>query len=446
MSNLPSNSYSGYLGARRCSELKGIGPQGINGPVGPRGSIGCQGSTGQTGSVGPTGPTGSGQIGLQGPIGESYTGPKGDTGHCVSFTGGNGIKVDLSNNNYNVGLETVGTSKSYNIFPNSYYQVQIDQYGRSALSFNSSVLLKNLSGNYNTGNFTDTIGQKYTYYDFKSIDNSGSIALFTCASGGNISMLMIGGGGGGASGNGSSSAGAGEVLFLENYYLNSGNYNIQIGAGGAGGTGKAEKVGKAGGAGGITCFNDASGILFGSAGGAEGVLQNHSGIDGYNGTKPQNPTLSTGTSSGSGGGGNELNAGSGISVTYLSGVTPYVNTFPTIWSYANSGGKGSNGCGGGGGGGGAGGPGGICNDNMYGTPGIGLYINFYNDNSGNPVPGNVAGGSGYSTSNLTIYGAGKSGTDASDAKPNTGSGGGSSLNIGKQGGSGRLIIRFLSYN
>ena len=54
-------NYLGYLGAKKCCELRGLGPkgdQGATGPPGPAG-IGQKGSDGTPGVVGPAGPAGS---------------------------------------------------------------------------------------------------------------------------------------------------------------------------------------------------------------------------------------------------------------------------------------------------------------------------------------------------------------------------------------------------
>ena len=77
MSNF-TNSYSNYLGARRCCDFPGagpLGPMGIQGVPGPRG---VQGFVGYTGSTGPTGRSCLGSVGPQGPQGP--TGPTGSTG------------------------------------------------------------------------------------------------------------------------------------------------------------------------------------------------------------------------------------------------------------------------------------------------------------------------------------------------------------------------------
>lgn len=75
-------NYSQYLGAQRCCDFRGQGPQGEQGPTGPA-SIGGVGNTGPTGpSV--TGPTGRSCMGPTG-----YTGATGATG-STGYTGSTG--------------------------------------------------------------------------------------------------------------------------------------------------------------------------------------------------------------------------------------------------------------------------------------------------------------------------------------------------------------------
>jgi hypothetical protein len=62
-----ARSYSDYLGARRCCDLRGVGPIGPTGIAGPIGAQGVPGIPGTTGSMGPTGPTGRGCQGPPGP-------------------------------------------------------------------------------------------------------------------------------------------------------------------------------------------------------------------------------------------------------------------------------------------------------------------------------------------------------------------------------------------
>jgi hypothetical protein len=60
-------NYSQYLGAQRCCDSRGQGPQGEQGPTGPA----------SIGSIGNTGPTGAS---VTGPTGRSCMGPTGPTG------------------------------------------------------------------------------------------------------------------------------------------------------------------------------------------------------------------------------------------------------------------------------------------------------------------------------------------------------------------------------
>jgi len=69
MSSFNNNSYSNYLGARRCCDLPAIGPQGAIGQQGIAGPRGLVGFTGYTGPTGPTGRSCLGSTGPQGPAG-----------------------------------------------------------------------------------------------------------------------------------------------------------------------------------------------------------------------------------------------------------------------------------------------------------------------------------------------------------------------------------------
>lgn len=66
MSSFNNNSYSNYLGARRCCDFPAIGPQG---PIGHQGEPGPRGDSGFTGYTGATGPTGRSCLGSTGPQG-----------------------------------------------------------------------------------------------------------------------------------------------------------------------------------------------------------------------------------------------------------------------------------------------------------------------------------------------------------------------------------------
>jgi hypothetical protein len=83
-------NYGQYLGAQRCCDLRGQGPQGPAGPTGAS-AIGQRGFTGPTGEsiTGPTGRSCRGPTGAAGPAGPAG-GPTGDTG----FTGPTGPRGD----------------------------------------------------------------------------------------------------------------------------------------------------------------------------------------------------------------------------------------------------------------------------------------------------------------------------------------------------------------
>jgi hypothetical protein len=82
------NTYSNYLGAKRCCDLRGLGPQGPTGSTGAQGPIGPYGQTGPTGpggaasNTGATGPTGPSQW-----ISSAYTGPTGPGYTGIGYTG-----------------------------------------------------------------------------------------------------------------------------------------------------------------------------------------------------------------------------------------------------------------------------------------------------------------------------------------------------------------------
>jgi hypothetical protein len=64
-----TSSYTNYLGARRCCELRSSGPAG---PIGPQGIPGTIGPTGLTGFTGAQGPTGRSCRGPTGPAGKTF--------------------------------------------------------------------------------------------------------------------------------------------------------------------------------------------------------------------------------------------------------------------------------------------------------------------------------------------------------------------------------------
>jgi hypothetical protein len=392
------SSYTQYLGAQRCCQLNGLGPQGIQGVQGPRGAIGPQGNTGNTGSTGSTGPTGRSCRGSTGPQGpQGVQGPQGLVGASYSLTGSTGMQVTTttvsSTTTAVIGLATYGTAGSFNINPNTYYNIQTDGYGRAIVNYGSGISLSSITtGTCASGNFTDPYGVKYTYFDFSA--NTSFTANYTPGySNGIVSLLFVGGGGGGAGYNntdasvnisgsnyptGSSGASGGEVLLVDNFQITNGQtYYINIGNGGPGGA-----VGSAGQDGSATILylgsNSSGTLLFSSAGGRASQIKytTQSAVNGSIGSSRYpiaNPTLLTSSGAGSvpttlAGAVSNVNApGIGSNLPYGIAITPYVNSNvasfssgynpgPVVWSYGNSGGA-ADLSGNAGGGGGAGGPG-----------------------------------------------------------------------------------------
>lgn len=74
-----ASNYANYLGARRCCDLRGLGPQGAQGSIGAYGPIGPIGSQGSTGAIGATGSQGS----------QGYQGPAGTAGKDSAYGGFN---------------------------------------------------------------------------------------------------------------------------------------------------------------------------------------------------------------------------------------------------------------------------------------------------------------------------------------------------------------------
>lgn len=91
-------NYTQYLGAQRCCDFRGQGPQGLLGPTGPA-AIGQRGLTGPAGLsvTGPTGRSCKGDTGPPGPAGPAG-GPTGPTGSSISMLGGLATISDTSNN------------------------------------------------------------------------------------------------------------------------------------------------------------------------------------------------------------------------------------------------------------------------------------------------------------------------------------------------------------
>jgi hypothetical protein len=503
------SSYSQYLGAQRCYQLNGLGPQGIPGNQGPRGAIGPQGNTGYTGPTGPTGPTGRSCRGSTGPQGPQ--GAQGTVGGSYLLTGSTGMQVTTTTVNSQtiaaIGLASYGAAGSFNINPNSYYNIQTDGYGRAIVNYRSGISLLNISpGTYSSGQFTDSYGVEYIYYDF-SANTSFTVNYTPGYSNGIVSLLFVGGGGGGAGYNntdasvnisgslyktGSSGASGGEVLLVDNFQVTHGQtYYISIGPEGSGGsTGNPGLDGSS-----TILYLDSNGgtKLFSAAGGRAGQIKytSQSAVNGMTGSSRYpiaNPTLLTSSGAGSvpttaSGVVQTVNTpGIGLNLPYGTAITPYINSNvasfspgynpgPVVWSYGNSGGAAdlSGNAGGGGGAGGAGTAGYYTSSGTYkyngGNGGSELYVYF--DSSSYPVSsitnptnkGGLGGGSGGlpvlhdSDASCGLPGGVNTGVSVIGstpiaAQPGTGCAGANSTvngGSGSKGGSGRFILRYQSY-
>jgi collagen type VII alpha len=469
------NGETGYMGVINESNPGETGYTGLTGSTGITGYTGYTGLTGYTGYTGLTGP--KGVTGIKGPIGV--------TGPTNGMTGNNGV----TGSSNQIGLIPVNGSsiQTYNINPTDSFNWNIDNYGRSSITDLSSNIIINVSGNNIIPSiFTDTLGITYQVYIF---NDSGTFSMD--GSSGYVDMCLIGGGGGGVSWPAISNtlysqngSGAGQLMFVNNYLLNDGSYNVIVGAGGI--NTASSGIGNSGV---TTSISKLSQILFGAAGGAGAQGNGNNTINFANGVSgnitidsSNTNILSAGTSSGSG--------CSTIAISNNYSINPYLNLDSQIWSYGNNGGTGTSpalNIGGGGGGGGAGGQGmpgsgNTLTNGIGGIGGIGLVI-YFDSSSGRAVCG---GGSGTGTSITDpsygsvypyaypspnplynylntnppsgypypySYGAGRSYCntippfpDSMNAAPNTGSGGGSYLyasgsNSGN-GGSGLFMIRY----
>ena len=142
-------SYPQYLGAQRCCDLRGAGPQGPQGPPGPA-SIGPPG-TGFTGNDGPTGPTGRSCRGSTGPAGPP--GPAGPTptlsAVLVAGNSAGSTSIDMSNNAI-TNASNVSTSTNSSTFIMGGVNAQV------------AVGAKGISGSTSTPIYMETLSTKIT--------------------------------------------------------------------------------------------------------------------------------------------------------------------------------------------------------------------------------------------------------------------------------------------
>lgn len=116
-------TYSQYLGAQRCCNLKTQGPPGPQGPTGPA-AIGPPGYTGPTGQ----------SSGFTGPTGLSYWDPSGATG--ISYINDVYIGGKLYVNGGIDPTYLALTPQISNPMPNGYYGIWVDATNNNALRSN----------------------------------------------------------------------------------------------------------------------------------------------------------------------------------------------------------------------------------------------------------------------------------------------------------------------
>jgi len=503
--NIGSTGYEGPTGAIGISGLPGSigyeGPTGLNctgftGPVGPnqqatsQGSQGIQGTQGVTGIMGSTGSTGfTGNTGFTGLTGS--TGSNGITGSTgayipINISGLSGLTFSgstINNPNNILSLSSYGVTGSYNITPDTNFIWNVNEYGNSIITLPStrtSFYLNKFTGLDSSSILIDNFGYKYQVYVFTG---NGSFTMNNSAggAGGYINMCLIGGGGGGGGGsssitnNSQGGAGAGQLMFVDNYLLQDGSYNISMGGGGKGGIPNNNGLN-----GTNTNITHSTTVLFKAAGGAGGInyiSAANNGIDTSYNFYPNPTNLLVGASSASGGNQTNVAGGTAISVDYKNIIVPGINLQEQVWSYGNNGGSGYNnnniGPYRGGGGGGACRPGQNGNSTNAGLGGKGMVI-YFDVSYGRAVCGGADGGAGDGSANnysifpynsypylynygntnpvsgyppLYSYGAGTINPNHINAYSNTGSGGapGQSGGSGGNGGSGLFMIRYRIY-
>jgi len=281
--------------------------------------------------------------------------------------------------------------------------------GSSSICAGSSATLSAGTSTFSSS----AIGGVITYSAGYTIHTFNSSGTFSVTGNLPIQSLVVAGGGSGINNGGG--GGGGGVVYKTSDVLLSGNYPITVGNGGAAGS--------------------------------NGQNSTFNGITAYGGGRG-GPNASNGLSGGSGGGAGRDNTGlGGASIPGIGGGTYYGNAggngAATIWS-------------GGGGGGGAGSPGGnalggVQSAERGGAGGAGILnsisgtATYYaggggggNEGNLNVAPGGIGGG-GNGGSNF-------GGQNPVAGTPNTGGGGGGTRNggTGAAGGSGIVIIRYLT--
>ena len=283
----------------------------------------------------------------------------------------------------------------------------IDNLGRTCVSATEDVAVVDQDGGTAIGGTATNYTLNGTNFTAHVFTNSG---LLVASSGVGVEVLLVAGGGGGGGGYEGGGGGAGGVRLWSGAM--GGAYKITVGAGGNGAF-----FGGNVGANGMPSSIVGPGVSIGATGGGRGSAE-LSGLPyskyGYSGA--------AGGSGGGGGHGGSLTGGSAVGGGEL-GNSGGNSTSPLGYP-----------CGGGGG---AGGPGGAATvANTPGTGGVGIAVSYL----GTPVT-YAAGGNGGWRNPTTPFNGTSGGTNTG----NGGSGGGGNATcIGGNGGSGIVIVRYVT--
>jgi len=140
-------NYLGYLGAKKCCELRGLGPKGDQGATGPPGPIGI-GEKGQQGEQGPTGDVGpAGSSGLYCCYGRYYSSTASAVGtdpFTIPLSG-----TLLSNITYAVNISiyiTNTTGTTFASLPNATFNLTSDPPGSGVIAYSPSTFNNSVTG------------------------------------------------------------------------------------------------------------------------------------------------------------------------------------------------------------------------------------------------------------------------------------------------------------
>lgn len=373
----------------------------------------------------------------------STTNPNFATVHLMNYSNTTTFKTVIERS----GVADKGTVANVGLYRSTNAITRIDIADASNFASGTTFSLYGIAADTNstpkaTGGVVSS-DANYWYHTFAMSSTFTPLQSLTCDY-----IIVAGGGGGGggsfANGNGGGGGGAGGFRAFTSQSFSATNYTVTVGAGGAGGS-TSQGYGNSGSA---TSFfsTSASG---GGGGGAEGVANN-----GANGR---------GSSGGSGGGSSQLaaNIGSAGAAGNAGGYSPVEGYAGGFWTSPAATGSGGGGAGAQGGATGTG-------NGSAGVGGIGATSALINamgaaTNTGQLSGGNyyyAGGGSGgqYDQGSRTAGGLGGGGygaeprgvpggagaiaTGGGGGGSNNATGGGAAPNVGGNGGSGIVIVRY----